>query len=271
MPEGNPSPELLNSLSSLSNSTLSPKGRGRVKNSLFTRKKAAFTLAEVLITLGIIGVVAALTLPTLVQNNRNKELETGLKKSYSVLSQAVMMYQAEYGEPINRSNLGGRNVKPILMKYLKSVKDCGRGDVDAETACIPNRGYLDDPDSVVDIYKNINGSNSITTSQIDDGQFVLNDGMLVLIEDPLENDDGRLFISVDVNGYNNRPNRLGQDLFMFQLDPENGKLRPMGAEGTYYYKEDGEYCDAHSTARMNGAACTVRALYDKNYWNNLPK
>lgn len=40
----------------------------------------AFTLAEVLITLGIIGIVAALTLPALIQNNRNKELQTGLKK-----------------------------------------------------------------------------------------------------------------------------------------------------------------------------------------------
>ena len=61
-------------------------------------EKTAFTLAEVLITLGIIGVVAALTLPALIQNNRNKELQTGLKKAYSVISQALDMYQAETGE-----------------------------------------------------------------------------------------------------------------------------------------------------------------------------
>lgn len=48
--------------------------------------KYAFTLAEVLITLGIIGIVAAMTLPTLVQNHKNAELQTGLKKAYSVLS-----------------------------------------------------------------------------------------------------------------------------------------------------------------------------------------
>ena len=58
-------------------------------------KNYGFTLAEVLITLGIIGVVAALTLPALVQNNRNREMQTRLKRGYSVLSQALDMYQAE--------------------------------------------------------------------------------------------------------------------------------------------------------------------------------
>ena len=46
-------------------------------------RKIAFTLAEVLITLGIIGVVAALTLPTVINNVHHKELETALKKQYS--------------------------------------------------------------------------------------------------------------------------------------------------------------------------------------------
>ena len=48
----------------------------------------AFTLAEVLITLGIIGVVASMTLPALINQTRAKELQTGLKKAYSVLQTA---------------------------------------------------------------------------------------------------------------------------------------------------------------------------------------
>ena len=51
-------------------------------------KKFAFTLAEVLITLGIIGVVAAMTLPTLIQNYRKQQTTTQLKATYSILSQA---------------------------------------------------------------------------------------------------------------------------------------------------------------------------------------
>ena len=49
--------------------------------------KKAFTLAEVLITLGIIGVVAAMTLPSLINNIQSKQLEAGLKKQYSIISQ----------------------------------------------------------------------------------------------------------------------------------------------------------------------------------------
>ena len=51
-----------------------------------------FTMAEVLITLGIIGVVAAMTLPSLINNNRNKALEAAFKKNYSVIEQALNMY-----------------------------------------------------------------------------------------------------------------------------------------------------------------------------------
>ena len=62
-------------------------------------KKFAFTLAEVLITLGIIGVVAAMTLPTLIQNYRKHEVETKLAKVYSVVNQAIKLSTVEYGEP----------------------------------------------------------------------------------------------------------------------------------------------------------------------------
>ncbi len=61
-------------------------------------KKAAFTLAEVLITLGIIGVVAAMTMPVLIQNHRNTVVETRLKKFYSAINQAVTMAENDYGE-----------------------------------------------------------------------------------------------------------------------------------------------------------------------------
>ena len=60
--------------------------------------KSAFTLAEVLITLGIIGVVAAMTIPVLVQNHRKHVVETKLKKVYSLVNQAIKMSEAEYGD-----------------------------------------------------------------------------------------------------------------------------------------------------------------------------
>lgn len=59
--------------------------------------KRAFTLAEVLITLGIIGVVAAMTIPTLIANTRGAQYRSRLKKAISTISQAAKMSQAQYG------------------------------------------------------------------------------------------------------------------------------------------------------------------------------
>lgn len=59
--------------------------------------KQAFTLAEVLITLGIIGVVAALTLPSLISKNNTAAMESKLKKTYSVLSQSLLFAAGELG------------------------------------------------------------------------------------------------------------------------------------------------------------------------------
>lgn len=58
--------------------------------------KKGFTLAEVLITLGIIGVVAAMTIPTLIQNTNSVKFASQFKKSVSTLSQAALMAQAQY-------------------------------------------------------------------------------------------------------------------------------------------------------------------------------
>ena len=91
--------------------------------SSFLHKRTAFTLAEVLITLGIIGIVAALTLPVIISDVKNSQLEAGLKKAYSVLGQALNMYQAENGERIIAGDATNRRmIKSYLMQYIKSAK-----------------------------------------------------------------------------------------------------------------------------------------------------
>ena len=62
-------------------------------------RKVAFTLAEVLITLGIIGVVAALTLPSVIQKMEDQRCVSSLKKTYSILSQATNSVIAEHESP----------------------------------------------------------------------------------------------------------------------------------------------------------------------------
>jgi prepilin-type N-terminal cleavage/methylation domain-containing protein len=58
-------------------------------------KKAAFTLAEVLITIGIVGIVAGMTIPTIAHKIRNKILEIQFKHSYAEVTQAIKRMQAD--------------------------------------------------------------------------------------------------------------------------------------------------------------------------------
>ena len=70
----------------------------------FMKKRFGFTLAEVLITLGIIGVVAAMTIPTLIQNTNSSRWSSQYKKTISTLSNAIEMAQAHHGVTISGLN-----------------------------------------------------------------------------------------------------------------------------------------------------------------------
>ena len=71
------------------------------KNLQPTKNKRAFTLAEVLITLGIIGVVAAMTIPTLMQKYYEKQTVTKVIEIQSIVSQALKLVEEDYDTPEN--------------------------------------------------------------------------------------------------------------------------------------------------------------------------
>jgi type II secretory pathway pseudopilin PulG len=227
--------------------------RKHIQNKVFTRNLKAFTLAEVLIALDNIGIIAAITVPTLLQKYQDQALKSALKKNYSVLKSALDKYQVDNGERLLATDINARSLKKILIKYFNVMTDCGMGAYDAKTSCIPNG--VTNPELSSNVYKTYNGQSNINLVYFDDGQFVLNDGSLILIENP----GSRIYISVDVNGYEKKPNRLGKDLFMFQL-MSNGDLLPMGTKGTDYYSATDDYCSNTSTSNMNGVSCTAKVL-----------
>ena len=231
------------------------------------QEQNAFTLAEILITLGIIGVTAALTIPTLIANHKATVLETSLKQSYSIINQALEMYMADNGTRFTPEISSGGETKSILMKYIKFARDCGSGNRD-EGACV---GHYDNDEKTSKLYKNFNGPQYIDLNLFDDGQFIINNGSLVMMENMGNNPTiAPIFISVDVNGFNKRPNRLGQDLFMFELAKNSdGKLLPMGISNSFY-KDENAYCSLKSHDKMNGASCTYKALTDKDFFKKLP-
>ena len=77
-------------------SKITSTDKAEVKRNFYA-KYFGFTLAEVLITLGIIGVVAALTLPALIANHNKKVVETRLEKFYSAINQAITRAEVDYG------------------------------------------------------------------------------------------------------------------------------------------------------------------------------
>ena len=96
---------------------LSPSGEGK-EGCVGNLKSAAFTLAEVLITLGIIGVVAALTLSMIIPNLEAKKTEAKLKKFYTVIAQATRQSEADNGDWSNWGN--PKTAKDFYDLYYKN-------------------------------------------------------------------------------------------------------------------------------------------------------
>ena len=217
--------------------------------------KKAFTLAEVLITLGIIGVVASLTIPTLVNNYRKKQFETGLKKEYSVLLQALDMYKQDNETPLKKEDTDQLHAefKNKIKPYLKILVDCRDDQAGGyKGQCVQDKKYT---------YKTYS-SNIAKEDLFDDGQIILNDGSHLLFENM--GNGYNVFVSIDVNGYKKLPNKWGEDVFTFQL-MNDGKLLPMGAEGTSF-RNTATYCSKTSSNVYNGIACANRAIYDSSFW-----
>lgn len=129
-------------------------------------KIKAFTLAEVLITLAIIGVVAALTIPVLISNYQKAQYVSNFEKVYSTLNQAFAKYAADQGcdKDLQCTDLFSDTVENNVTKwddfvenYLKVVKNCG---TNAGQHCFPDSiNYLKYPsyvfyvDNQTDYYK----------------------------------------------------------------------------------------------------------------------
>ena len=196
-----------------------------------------FTLAEVLITIVIIGVISAFAIPVIVTNYKEQAVKSALKKNYSVLKDALNMYQFDNGIRLLPEDIAPLELKDKIIKYFIVAKDCK-----GTTRCMDYTKY-----------KNKTGQEAVeATYFLDDGQFVLNDGTIVFIE----NSGSFITFSVDVNG-DKGPNRFGEDLFMFQL-MSDGQVLPMGASGTVFIGDSS--CSNTSSDPYNGTSCTQKML-----------
>lgn len=139
--------------------------------------KNAFTLAEVLITLAIIGVIAAMTIPTLLTSTRGKEYETGAKKAMSTLANSLQMRYAMDGQTladyrcVQCAGSFGPNVK--IAEYLTKLPAGSRvGDQPAlQTYAEGARDIIIDPGAsgAADWY---NGLYPMPSTKLKDGMIM---------------------------------------------------------------------------------------------------
>jgi len=197
-----------------------------------------FTLAEVLITLLIIGIISSIVIPALVNETQDAELHTAWKKTYSDFDQAIKRIMMDNGGTMidlcSTASDVNNCFRSKLLIYLNYIKDCQSGS--SEGICWGTWG-------------------------IDHGAFILSRGTLVKTELGCNNCNcnswhGTLpkcaMIWVDVNGFKG-PNLWGKDMYAVQV-LANG-IKPMGAAG------DGYSTCLPSTSYPLGYACSAMYLY----------
>ena len=208
--------------------------------------KKAFTLAEILITLGIIGIVAALTMPSLIQKYQDQVTVNKVKKMYSVLNNAYNLYKIENShEFIEWSPEGAEKAFNIFKPYLKVAKDCG---VENGEGCIHLGGYNDLTN------ENRKGGysqqkNYYKVRLVDGSSLIFRGGGTIMFEL-----DADLEIYYDVNGEKG-PNTWGKDFFEF--DVYNDQLKPTGA----LMEVPANSC---GVPEAKGWGCTAWVLYNEN-------
>ncbi len=206
-------------------------------------KRSAFTLAEVLITLAIIGVVAALIIPNFVQNYKKKVTEEKLKTAYSMFSQAVGMSVNENGSVAawqyeKSFDLAEKYVLPYLKSYQKLTK---------------TQYY-----TVYSLTEDIQYDSWPSSFRADRPIYALPSGMTFVVSPPCQNstqfDDPHII--VDLNG-SKAPNVMGADVFRFSI--VNTNLIP--SKRAYVY---GACTKEMDHTRYKGGTCS--SVIAKNGW-----
>ena len=183
------------------------------------RKIVAFTLAETLIVMGIIGVVAALTIPNLNSSTADKEKVAKVKKVYSNLSDAMGRAEAVYG-PVDEwikddanATAQATRIGERLTEFMKTTKNCGVSTSGATNSCWSN-GYS----------YSLNGRKTSTwvDSNANYYKVTLADGTGLTITPAINNTTGRVFWAyINIDGVNKRAT-LGKSVFRFGGFAQNG-------------------------------------------------
>ena len=211
-------------------------------------KRVAFTLAEVLITLGIIGVVAALTIPNVIKQYQDRVTVTKLQKAYSVLNQAFRQSENDNGSSELWQETPEISANEYFEKYWKPY-------FKAPELCLT---YSDCGYKSWKPYITLNGdkvSMSIDPQRI---KIKTSDDVFYMFTEVTTNSKGEFVpfrnVYIDINGAK-APNQFGVDVFAFRRIPGKGIL-PDGYAASY------RSIVANCNRQANGAYCAARIIAD---------
>ena len=210
---------------------------------------SGFTLAEVLITLGIIGVVAAMTLPTLNQKLSDQKNMSSLKKAYSILQQATLLVISEHEAPEYWT------IEDNDQELVNTIYNYYKPHFNMMRECQNSSGCWGYPTK----YLNGNVYWSAHNTSWYQYAFTLTDGINVLL-DIYDTSNAQSFgvdvdypcpvFWVDVNA-DRLPNQIGRDMFAFVVRRKG--LQPAGVD----LDDDGD-----CTPSGNGWTCVSRIIRD---------
>ena len=210
-------------------------------------KKFGFTLAETLITLGIIGIVAAITIPGLISEHQKRTTVTKLQRAISILNQAYRLSYDEVGELSIEESFSMKSEEyfnKYWAPYLKTALLCT-----SAAQC----GYTKEAP-----FKYLNGTEwtLLLVLKTQRTTFYTADGFLYIILTGIGSDNNDYVSSnlvlVDING-NKGPNQFGKDVFMLQrVTDDGGGIQP------YYYKNSDQNVNAYCRKSANGFSCAEK-------------
>ncbi len=228
--------------------------------STLSLKKMAFTLAEVLITLTIVGIIAALTIPTLMSKYQKHVFATRLIKVYASVQQAFKMVPITEGCSAGDYDCAGWNdANPIDNRTFKSKGEKQlyllSKNLKVAKFCFNNNGT----DCQASTYKYANSNNTEPSMVTADGASITS------------SQGAGIDLKIDINGMAG-PNESGRDLFYFRtasvmaVNSNNGfvlapgLLVPFGAEMCKFKEESGQsVCSYSDMSRCKGGSNSERA------------
>ena len=184
----------------------------KIYNNGYSKKIVmAFTLAEVLITLLIVGIIASIIIPDIISDTQEQEFKVAKKKAFGAAAQAYINAISENGGGFGEYGCGHHTKFPAIKAQLNVVKTCNGNSFDN---CWASNGVL--PYATGGCFSGFGevGQNANTT-------FITDDGMSWMHYTSCD------IIAIDVNGAKG-PNRWGKDAFAFEI--RDTYLKPNGCD-----------------------------------------